>query len=302
MSNFLPAYGHTTGPLGVPCIDQQAFDLDRLCRSLDNPELKRLTVPTLDATATKSARTDESWISAEDIDRDRETVLSSGLDPSHFLRNPIVALNHAYWLPPVGKCTRIWEHKSEERSGIKALTHYLLKPDDFAGEWNPDEVWALVQAGVLNGKFVGFLPTKRRDASEHERAHGITRVIEKWLLLEHSVCPIGLNPFAVTSSVSKSTMRALDYDISEPKSWTPRDPEAEPERIASHTRRSPTNSFMWVCGKPHGGCSSPADGQPGALFPGPQAEPAPTERGVIAPSSPAQSAPETPARHTPGVQ
>ncbi len=62
MPDFLPAFGCTEGPLGVPCTDAQAFDLDKLCRSLPEPQLKRLHVPKLLATHTDGPkeRTDES--------------------------------------------------------------------------------------------------------------------------------------------------------------------------------------------------------------------------------------------------
>lgn len=238
MSDFLSAYGVTAGPLGVPCTDAQAFALDRLCRDLPDASLKRLSIPAAIAEKADATRTDESWISTEDLDHDHDIVLAAGMDPAHFLLNPVVPLNHAYWLPPVGKCLRLWEHRGDRSQGIKAITHYPRRPEDFSGEWSPDEAWALVSAGLLNGKSIGFLPTKTRDANEPERTRGIRRVIEKWVLLEYSVTGMPANPFAVTSSVSKSILRALGYDVQSPRSWSPRDPSAEPELLAAFTTLS----------------------------------------------------------------
>ena len=44
-----------------------------------------------------------SWISTEDVDRSNEVVLARGMNDSQFKLNPIVTMQHAYWLPPVGK-------------------------------------------------------------------------------------------------------------------------------------------------------------------------------------------------------
>lgn len=235
MPDFLAAYGQTTGPLGVPCTDEQAFELDRICRSIAEPEVKRLHVATAGQSLIEGERTDESWISTEDVDRVGDVMLAKGMDPSHFLKNPVVTVNHCYYLPPVGRCLRLWEARSESARGVKALTKYPPRPDGHQGEWASDDAWYLVKSGLVAGKSVGFLGIERRDPDEKERQKGIRRVWAKWLLLEYSLCGLPTNPFAVTSGISKSMARALGLDVEEPKSWTPREPDAEPELIAPFT-------------------------------------------------------------------
>jgi len=70
------------------------------------------------------------------VDWDKEVVLSKGMDDSHFKLNPIVTLQHCYYMPPVGKS--VWRKKGTvgNRRGIKAKTQYPKKPDD----WPPDVV------------------------------------------------------------------------------------------------------------------------------------------------------------------
>ena len=48
-------------------------------------------------------RSDVSWITCEDPDRAAEVVIARGMDDSQFKLNPIVTLQHAYHLPPVGR-------------------------------------------------------------------------------------------------------------------------------------------------------------------------------------------------------
>jgi hypothetical protein len=69
-------------------------------------------------------------------------------------------------------------------------------------------VLPFVQAGLLSGRSIGFLPTKARhaEAKEAERRGwpAGTLVIDEWLLLEDAVCTLPCNPEAVTGAVSKS--------------------------------------------------------------------------------------------------
>ncbi len=74
--------------------------------------------------------------------------------------------------------------------------------------WPPDKVLALVQAGLLNGKSIGFLPLKVHladaKASEKYGWPENTLVIDEWLLLEYAVCFLPANQDALVESVSKA--------------------------------------------------------------------------------------------------
>ena len=80
-----------------------------------------------------------SWITTEDPDRSSEVVIAKGMNDSQFQLNPIVTLQHAYYLPPVGKS--LWRKKAKDgdRVGIKAKTQYPQKPDSWPDDdWPPD--------------------------------------------------------------------------------------------------------------------------------------------------------------------
>jgi hypothetical protein len=99
---------HTTteGPLGFPVTDRQAFALDAILKALPKDELFRYRKTLLARGPSEilpGERSDVSWITTEDPDRTREVVVARGMNESQFKLNPIVTLQHAYWLPPVGK-------------------------------------------------------------------------------------------------------------------------------------------------------------------------------------------------------
>ena len=76
-------------------------------------------------------------------------------------------------------------HWGGARVGIKARTHYPPRPDNWPADkpWAPDEVLALIQAGLLQGKSIGFLPARvRSPTAEETKALGRSpsaRVIEE---------------------------------------------------------------------------------------------------------------------------
>src|SRR5450755_2446405 len=74
-------------------------------------------------------------------------------------------------MPPVGKSLWRKRVKDGDLAGIKAKTQYPAKPDSWpeSDPWPPDRVLSLVQAGLLNGKSIGFLPLKVHVADEKAR-------------------------------------------------------------------------------------------------------------------------------------
>ena len=213
MSNFLKPYYDTEGPFGLPMRDQQAKQLDTLLRQLPDEEPyhpQKVTIIKDIAELIPGERADISWISEESTDRQGDIVLSSGMDDSHFRLNPLVTMNHAYYLPPVGKS--LWRQRviEGELRGIKAKTHYHPRPDTWPtdSDWPPDIAFSLVQSGLLRGKSVGFLPTKvrRPTAEEIDRNPEYDRVrfiIEKWILLEYACVYLPAQQNAVVERVSK---------------------------------------------------------------------------------------------------
>jgi hypothetical protein len=230
MPPFLKPYYDTEGPFGLPMRDAQAQQLDALLKTLPReapfePQKSILTKGI--AELLPGERADISWISEESMDRQGDIVLAAGMDDAHFQLNPLVTMNHAYWMPPVAKS--LWRKRATDGPliGIKAKTQYHRRPDTWPPDtdWPPDVAFTLVQSGLLRGKSVGFLPTKvRRPSSEEtERTPALSRVrfiIEKWILLEYACVYLPAQQHAVVESVSKN----IPADVRQALGWNPQTP------------------------------------------------------------------------------
>jgi hypothetical protein len=156
-------------------------------------------------------RSDVSWISTEHPDRVGDVVLARGMNDSQFKLNPIVTLQHNYALPPVGKS--LWRKTARDGDSVvvKAKTVYPARPADWpqGKDWPPDIAFTLVQADLLRGKSIGFLPTRvhtpdRKEADKHGWGDAVHLVIDKWLLLEYACVYLPAQQNAVLESVGKS--------------------------------------------------------------------------------------------------
>jgi hypothetical protein len=217
MSQSQPSYGSAEGPLGFPMPDRAARALDAVLRALPRTaehEYRHLRTARAPTELNPGERSDVSWISTESVDRTGEVVVARGMDDRHFSANPVVTLGHHYDLPPVGRS--LWRRRVKDGAppagvtGIKAKTLYPARPDAWpAGEpWLPDNVFALVQAGLLQGKSIGFLPTRVHAPDQEERQrHGwgddVRLVIDEWLLLEYACVTLPANQDALVEAVSK---------------------------------------------------------------------------------------------------
>jgi hypothetical protein len=186
-------YGITEGPLGFPLTDRQAIALDAILKALPKDDAfryRKTTVARGPSELLPGERADVSWITTEDPDRTREVVRARGMNDSQFKLNPLVTLQHAYSLPPIGRS--LWRKvlRDGPMAGIKAKTQYPVKPEGWQGAWPADVALCLVQADLLRGKSIGFLPTKVHSPSETERQSNgwkdVALVIDEWILLEYA--------------------------------------------------------------------------------------------------------------------
>jgi hypothetical protein len=193
-------------------LDRQARQLDTLLKALPKSKehaYRKAVTAKAPTELNPGQRSDVSWITTESVDRTCEVVVAKGMNDSQFAANPLVTLQHAYHLPPVGKSLWRKRVKDGDLVGIKAKTQYPAKPDSWASgdPWMPDKVLSLVQAGLLNGKSIGFLPLKVRlaDAKSSEKFGWPpeTLVIDEWLLLEYACVFLPANQDAVVEQVSK---------------------------------------------------------------------------------------------------
>lgn len=186
--------------------------LDSLLKALpaEDRQLVRLVTAKAPTEVMDGERADVSWITTEEIDRENEIVVSRGMNDSHFKLNPIVTNNHAYWCAPVGKS--LWRKRARDGPlvGIKAKTVYPKRLDSWTGDdWMPDTVLALIQAGLMQGKSVGFIRLKSHAPSSHEIVADpdmakVSRVIDEWLLIEYACTFLPMNQAALVEVVSKS--------------------------------------------------------------------------------------------------
>jgi hypothetical protein len=215
MAEYLADYGNTEGPLGFPMADRQARMLETLLKSLPRAkehEYRHRVLGKSPSELNPGERSDVSWISTESVDRSGEVVVAKGMNDAQYQSNPLVTLGHNYRSPPVGKSLWRKRVKDGDLVGIKAKTRYPERPDswDRTQQWPPDAAFALVQAGLLAGKSIGFLPLKvhfpdAKEAGKNEWPQDVL-VIDEWLLLEYACVYLPCNQDSVVEAVSKGLM------------------------------------------------------------------------------------------------
>ena len=214
---MLKPYFETEGPFGVPMKDGQAKLLEARLKELPQEPafaFRRASLARGLSEWQPEGRADVSWITEESPDRAGDVVLAGGMDDTHFQLNPLVTLNHDYAEPPVGRS--LWRRRVKEGSlvGIKAKTHYPPRPVSWNSTtpWPPDAAFDLVQAGLLLGKSIGFIPLKLREPTAAERRDeklaNVRFIIEEWLLLEYACCFLPMQPNAVVEQILKSASAA----------------------------------------------------------------------------------------------
>jgi hypothetical protein len=250
--DYLKQHYDTEGPFGLPMKDAQAKRLESLIPSLPKDVTpKFVTLAQAPAELLPGERADISWITTESVDRDKEVVLSKGMDDSHFKLNPIVTLQHAYYLPPVGRSA--WRKKASDGDtrGIKAKTQYPKRPAGWMQDedWPPDVTFTLIQSGLLLGKSIGFIPTKCHQPQEDEIKKnpdwaGVRRIIDEWLLLEYACVYLPCQQDAVVEAVSKGAK--IPDNLVElfqiPREWLVT-PAAQPQEVKE--KQKPISFTPW---------------------------------------------------------
>lgn len=139
-----------------------------------------------------------SIISTDAIDRDGEVVLPSGLKKKNYAGNPVVLVNHNYESLPIGKSLWI------KTAGDKVLAKTYITDKTQLGQ----DVFGLLQDGILNAVSIGFVPSKSGAPTEKEikarpELAAAKNMIREWELLEYSFVTVPCNPEALTLAVSK---------------------------------------------------------------------------------------------------
>jgi len=114
-------------------------------------------------------------------------------------------------VPPIGRS--LWRKvvRDGPMQGVKAKTQYPVKPEAWQGTWPADVALCLVQADLLRGKSIGFLPTKVHSPGESERQTNgwkdVDLVIDEWILLEYACTFLPAQQNAMVEAVSKSSIQ-----------------------------------------------------------------------------------------------
>jgi hypothetical protein len=204
-----------TGPLGIPMTDRQAIAIDAILKALPKDETFRYRKALMAEAPTEilpGERSDVSWITTENVDRQGDVIIAKGMNESQFKLNPIVTLEHCYEIPPVGKS--LWRKvvKDGVSAGVKAKTVYPARPGEWPAEkdWPADVAFSLIKAGLMQGKSIGVLPTKVHfpSAKEIDQYGKSSRlVIDEWLLIEYACTTLPVQQNALVEAVSKGAVR-----------------------------------------------------------------------------------------------
>lgn len=123
----------------------------------------------------------EAVITTTAKDRQGEIVVSTGVDVSSYMRNPVVLFAHDYAQPPVARTLSLTT--SEE-----GITAQFMFPERGISQ-RADEIHDLWDAHFLNAVSIGFIPL--------EWGKDETPTITKSELLEFSIVPIPANQEAL---------------------------------------------------------------------------------------------------------
>jgi hypothetical protein len=204
------------GPMGLRMPESIARKIEAVRKSLPRDFTYRrhaITAKSFQPDAADS-RAEVSYITTDAVDRDEEVYLPAGGDWSTF--NKSVMWCHTYvpengWCGlPVGSCLWMKNVPTNEFNGTLAKTRYSNRPEDWQGPWLPDAIIAMQRSDppACTGKSIGVQPLNVRDATNEElRRHPEWRglpIIDKWMGLEYSACPIPVNQTCEMQAVSKS--------------------------------------------------------------------------------------------------
>ncbi len=156
-------------------------------------------------------------ITTNERDRDNEVVDPKGVKFHTFRKNPVILWAHNYTDPPIGRALWIkpWTENRVTRGHISKGV-LARPPANATGPTKADEIFSLMQQGILNTVSIGFIPIKGHeptpeDIKENPKLRGVSWVHDEAVMLEYSIVNVPANPDATIEAVSKGLI-----DISMP--------------------------------------------------------------------------------------
>lgn len=144
-------------------------------------------------------------ITTPSVDREGDTIKTSGWQLKNYRRNPVVLFAHDSRSLPVAQAPKVRREGDSLTSRETQFTNQEENPFGFM-------VFRLIVGKFLRATSVGFLPTEWQRAEDEDRKWGIDFLKQE--LLEFSVVPVPANPEALV-------MNALDagIDMRPIKAW-----------------------------------------------------------------------------------
>jgi hypothetical protein len=153
----------------------------------------------------------EAMISTEEVDRDGDILLASGIQTDNYMKNPVVVFAHRY-TDASAVVGRALEVEPIPGQGVRARWQFV---NDGISE-EADLVRRLWAGGFLNATSVGFVP---KEASELPSDNGHSgKIYSNWEMLEFSIVIVPANASALRLAV-----KALD---AEPAAGKPSEQES----------------------------------------------------------------------------
>lgn len=137
----------------------------------------------------------EAVITTSSVDRTRENIITTGIDTSNYMTNPVVLWGHDYEGLPIGKTIKITEMKNK----IKARFQLAVDIFPFA-----KSVYDMVVNGYINAVSIGGVVKKWSEDY---------MTIEEMEMIEFSVVPVPANPEALITSRSLEEATGKTIDI-----------------------------------------------------------------------------------------
>lgn len=166
---------------------------------------------------TPGERSMVAWITCDNVDHERDVVVSAGVDyKTYFQSNPVVLAVHDHGRWPLGKCAWIQAKKNDGFNGLYAKT--VFDEDEEA-----TKVWGKVKNESLRGISIGFRPPDdfqpgewgpptKEELARRPDWKGAMRIIRRCVLLEYSVCSLPMNPRALVDAVNKGIARPIFHE------------------------------------------------------------------------------------------
>ena len=176
-----------------------------------------------------------------------EVVLPGGGDFRVWRKNPVVMFSHNYAMPPVAKGMWIKRGKTDVLSKCRMAEKYanpMVNNPDFALQ-----LYEMFKSGDMSGVSIGFdvKPGGMRKPTEDELKlrpdwKGTWSIIDKWLLLEYSLCSIPCNPDALIArakslGMNDASLGVLRKSMPEPESNLPEIPDGSVDFVKAQIIR-----------------------------------------------------------------